>query len=168
MENEPNRICRVRAIEGKENLPIVNVTHEMARNFCTWVSMQASTPVYLPGEIEWEYAARGKNSRDYPWGNQWDPTRCVSNQEGPSDVGSLPGGVSWCGAMDMAGNVYEWCADRFEEQRYRSLPERDPPVLKPTGDAEFVIRGGAFINGALKFFLLKSGYKISFIYHIHR
>ena len=106
--------------------------------------------VELPGEVEWEYAARGPQSRIYPWGDEWENDRChAEDEDGPTAVGSYPDGKSWCGAEDMAGNVFEWCADRIKqgEKPYIRLRNRDPSV-KGAGNSRGlrVIRGGGYGN----------------------
>jgi formylglycine-generating enzyme required for sulfatase activity len=82
----------------------------------------------LPTEAEWEFAARGPESRVYPWGDTYDAAK--ANLDGgmaPMKVGSFPDGASWVGAMDMAGNVMEWVADWWSDSYYAESPLNDPP-----------------------------------------
>lgn len=89
------------------------------RESVDWYEAQAfcqARGARLPDEWEWEYAARGPDLLEYPWGNTFESDNVVriynncndGRQDGPCDVGSRPGGVSWVGAHDMAGNIYEW------------------------------------------------------------
>ena len=87
----------------------------------------------------------------YPWGNVWDPERANvwGDKDGPdryyrtAPVGSFPMGASPYGALDMVGNVWEWCADWFEEHYYARSPSRDPQGPQKATPWR-VVRGGGF------------------------
>jgi len=125
------------------NHPVVFVSWEDATAYCQHFGTT------LPTEAQWEYAARGPESRRYPWGDTWDPTRCCHyGAKGPGGwsqpAGSFLTGASWCGALDMAGNVYEWCADFFDPSYYRTSPTDDPPG--PPEGTRRAVRGGAWTS----------------------
>jgi len=101
-----------------EDLPVTGITFKQAQDFCAFADKR------LPSAEEWEKAARGMDSRVYPWGNQEDPTLAnvaSGKRSGLRAVGSFPGGHSPYGALDMAGNVWEFVnaprAPRAEEIR---------------------------------------------------
>jgi formylglycine-generating enzyme required for sulfatase activity len=90
----------------------------------------------LPTEAEWEFAARGPESRVYPWGDTFDNARAnLDGGTGPVAVGSYPKGASWVGALDLAGNAMEWVADWWSGTYYAESPRDDP-----TGPATGVIK----------------------------
>ncbi|HLK54935.1 MAG TPA: SUMF1/EgtB/PvdO family nonheme iron enzyme [Chthonomonadaceae bacterium] len=101
----------------RNNDPIVNVSWDDAQDYCKWAS-QGGMKVHLPTEKEWEKAARGAERQKYPWDNKWDGSKCVNSvgrhRDNPETVGQYPRGASPYGVLDMAGNVWQWCEDKYD------------------------------------------------------
>jgi len=125
--------------------PVANVSWDSAVAYSRWLTEQSGVSVRLPSEAEWEKAARGTDGRIYPWGDA-EPNERLLNYEGnvgsTTPVGSYPEGVSPYGALDMAGNVWEWVGDRYGTAYYGESSARNP--TGPESGHYLVLRGGSF------------------------
>jgi formylglycine-generating enzyme required for sulfatase activity len=131
----------------KASHPVVCVDWQDAQTYCEWAGGR------LPTEAEWEYAFRGEAGSLYPWGDVFDGAKvnyCDNNcgnafaddrfDDGypkTSPRGSYPEGISWCGALGMAGNVAEWTADWLGDFSPEAISNPDGPA---SGD-EKIIKG---------------------------
>jgi formylglycine-generating enzyme required for sulfatase activity len=157
------------------NHPVVGLSWYEALAFCRWLAerlggLPAGYQVRLPGEAEWEKAARGgvdipvkpalttvhalagdgaalrenpHPRRVYPWGDEPGPNRANYDDTGigtTSAVGCFPGGAGPCGVEDLSGNVWEWCQTQWRDSY------AEPADESLAGTARRVLRGGSFLD----------------------
>jgi formylglycine-generating enzyme required for sulfatase activity len=140
-----------------DTYPANNIFRWMALSYCEWAGGR------LPTEAEWEKAARGMDGRRYPWGDEpvtgdranFCDVNCEEEGADKSidddyghtaPVGSYPAGASPYGALDMAGNVWEWVSDGYDPEYYSDSPYRNPKGPKNyTYDS---MRGGSWADTA--------------------
>lgn len=127
-------------------LPITGVSWYEALAFCHWLSAETGDPIHLPSEVQWERAARHTDGRLYPWGDDFAVPRCNMRDSGiaqPSPVGLFPTGHAACGAAELAGNVWEWCATQWRNT-YKAYAQSVDNAQ--TGVERRVLRGGSWAN----------------------
>jgi iron(II)-dependent oxidoreductase len=134
------------ATPGSDKFPVLGVNWDAATAYCNWLSIKTGKKYRLPTEAEWEKAARGTDQRRFPWGNtiSYEHANYAGAQKFDTgkEVGSYPKGVSPYGAMDMGGNVMEWCSDWYSRSYYEVSPKKNPKG--PEKGAYRVLRGGSF------------------------
>ena len=130
----------------RPELPIVGVSWQEAKSYCTWVGKR------LPTEAEWEKAARGERGFMWPWGNAFGES--MANTAGEEDgykytapPGRFEQGRSSYGLYDAAGNVAEWVSDWYDQGYYLEGPFRDPKG--PDSGKHRVYRGGSWNDPAV-------------------
>jgi iron(II)-dependent oxidoreductase len=161
-------------LQALPNMPVVFVHWEAVQPYLEWAHGG------LPTEAQWEWAARGPERRAFPWGQEWDRTKC-NNAEfwaeaslpdevsldnwkrsvlGPpgtdfkvktlakylGDVGRFPEGAAWCGAEELAGGVFEWCADWYTDG-YDTTQSSEDPTGPEFGEWR-ILRGGGWSSFA--------------------
>ena len=127
---------------GQDSLPIVMVSWDDAVAYAQWAGGR------LPTECEWEVAARaGEQKNRYPWGEE-PPLNTQANIDGvctgPTPVGSYATGANAWGLADCCGNVWEWCADPWDEHHLKNIGSDAANPIAQTATEQRAIRGGSY------------------------
>lgn len=141
-----------------DNHPGVGVTWYEAVAYCRWLSRRQGKTVRLPTEAEWEWAARGPEARRWPWSDKWEEGRCNTEESGinrTTAVGTFPKGANWTRdfdelsqgqvVYDLAGNVWEWCSTRWQENYPLPGLESEWTDAYLAGHEPRALRGGSCI-----------------------
>jgi len=143
-------------IQDKASHPVVSISWMDAMQYLQWLNTarqaelssfrlpSSAVAFRLPTEAEWEKAARGAYGNIYPWGNEFDKSRCNSDESGKMDtvpVDAYPNGASPYGCEQMAGNVWEWTHSLFENYPYAPDAKREN---ESDTNSNRVLRGGSF------------------------
>ncbi|MBC8075095.1 MAG: formylglycine-generating enzyme family protein, partial [Chloroflexales bacterium] len=137
--------------------PLVDINWRDALVFCAWLTTalgdasqspiaNRQSPIFrLPTEAEWEHAARGADGRAFPWGEQFSPELANTREAAlatTTPVGRFAGGASSYGALDMAGNVWEWTSSLDAPYPYQPDDGREDPQAA----GRRILRGGCYAN----------------------
>jgi formylglycine-generating enzyme required for sulfatase activity len=132
---------------SKLDYPVVHISWYDAVAYVKWLAERTGLIWRLPSEAQWEKAARGTDGRIYPWGDQFDASRCNTGESwkrGTTPVGSYPSGASPYGALDMTGNVWEWTSSVFKPYPYSATDGRE----SEGSPGDLVRRGGSWGTSA--------------------
>jgi formylglycine-generating enzyme len=142
-----------RAPDGMDNNktldhPVVNVSWDDAEAYAKWAGCR------LPTEAQWEKGARGPLGLIYPWGNEWDQSKCRNDKNKGNEKTSLVWGygkgASGYGSYNQSGNVWEWCADWYDKDYYTKNAGKNP--TGPSTGSRRVYRGGCWYDVGASYF----------------
>lgn len=135
---------------GMENYPVVAVSWFEALAYCEWLGKSTGRKYSLPNEAQWEKACRGDNKSLYPWGDEFDPTRCNHGRDQISAVDAYPAQSEY-GCFDLVGNVRQWTCSLWGEKRIMpdlkfGYPWKDDRRNDLTANSQIrrVVRGSSF------------------------
>ncbi len=138
---------------GRKNRPVINVSWDDAKKYCTWLSKKTNKNYHLPSETQWEYTCRAGTNTEYSFGYDqaqlkdyaWYDQNSYDLGSEHKDYGTHSVGekkVNPWGLYDMHGNVWEWCEDCYEDN-YENSPRDESPNRK--GENK-VLRGASWFN----------------------
>lgn len=133
---------------AQKDHPVWGVRYEAAEEYVAWLGAQLGTACRLPTEAEWEFASRGPEAREYPFGNSFDAKKCNTLEAGigtTTAVDRYANGVSVFGVYDLAGNVEEWTSSFYAPYPGGRWIEDD--ISRTVGCRYRVLRGGSFALG---------------------
>jgi len=107
---------------GSENIPVTGVTWYEALAYCQWLSEKTGRKYTLPNEAQWEKACRGGGKNTYPWGDEFDSTRCNQGRASIAPVDAFPAQSEY-GCFDLVGNVRQWTCSLWGEKRIMPDPK---------------------------------------------
>lgn len=130
------------------NHPVWGVSWEDASAFTDWLTERFGAGLRLPSEAEWEYSARGPSGTEFPFGDEFDVSKCNTVEAGAggtTPVDQYPQGASAFGVFDLAGNVEEWTSDFYAPYPGGEFIQDD--LSRQCGRSYRVLRGGSFALG---------------------
>ncbi len=152
--------------------PATQLSWDAARAYMDWRAGQSGVEARLPGELEWEKAARGVDGRSYPWGERFDPSWCNMTESRPGrntpvEVDTFPVDESVYGVRGCAGGQSDWCLERFDGPDPVEGARLRSPTAGGSGSPATlrVLRGGGWLSDRRYCHLatrIRNGQQISF------
>lgn len=136
-------------LKGEESIPVVYISFKDAQAYASWAGKR------LPTEAEWQYAAQGTDGRKWPWGHEYDSTRCNHHLNFLTPVEAFPSGKTPSGIMDLVGNVWQMTADLYDNGSYYFSILKGGSYYQPTSSWWYIQGGPQAVN--YRQMLLQSG-----------